>query len=108
MDAGFELIEMPLDPKAGMLHEVGGQKPVDRLHHPGVFFQIAIAEPQFYDRRSAFSVHADAVGFVRPAWRTLPILWRHWNRLTSRKGDMMRDPERTASRGGRDPYWPGH
>src|SRR5690242_7731807 len=47
MHAGFQLLKMALHAEARLLHEVGGEKAVDRRHHPWMLLGIAITQPQF-------------------------------------------------------------
>lgn len=48
--AGFEFIEMALHTKARLFHEVSGEKTVHGRHDPGMFLDVAVAEPEFGDR----------------------------------------------------------
>jgi hypothetical protein len=57
MHAGFQFFKMALHTKAGLLHKVGGEKTVHGRHDPGLFLDVAIAQPQFYHRGLRFGLH---------------------------------------------------
>ncbi len=49
---------MALHAKARLFHEVGGEEAVDSRHDPGMFLDVAVAEPKLGDRDVLSSFHS--------------------------------------------------
>jgi hypothetical protein len=57
MHAGFELIQMPLNAKARVLHKISGEEAGYGLHDPGMRLDIAVTESQLDGRDISEVVH---------------------------------------------------
>ena len=55
--ARFQLVKMPLDPKARLFHKIGREKAVNGCDDPRVCRHIAVTQPQLDYLTALFRIH---------------------------------------------------